>query len=218
MKTMSHTPISPSILYWGTPVVLLTTLNPDNTPNISPMSSAFWLGNRCILGLDASSQTTANLERNGQVVLNLPSDDMVPAVNALAKTTGTEIVPPGKVRRGYSYVKDKFAAAGLTPEESETVRPPRVRECPVQMEAEVVRIHEVGDGVMQGFAMAIEVRVLRTWIEERLRLSGSENRVDAGKWKPMIMCFQELFGLRERRHGEERSRLAEIDEELYRKL
>lgn len=33
--------ISPAILYWGTPVCLITTTNPDGTYNIGPMSSVF---------------------------------------------------------------------------------------------------------------------------------------------------------------------------------
>ena len=50
--------IEPAILYFGTPVVLISTLNDDGTSNLAPMSSAFWLGWRCILGLDASSKNT----------------------------------------------------------------------------------------------------------------------------------------------------------------
>jgi flavin reductase (DIM6/NTAB) family NADH-FMN oxidoreductase RutF len=40
--------IKPSILYFGTPVVLITTMNPDATVNISPMSSAWaWATASC---------------------------------------------------------------------------------------------------------------------------------------------------------------------------
>lgn len=34
----------PHILYLGTPVVLISTVNEDGTHNLAPMSSAFWLG------------------------------------------------------------------------------------------------------------------------------------------------------------------------------
>ncbi|WP_255616668.1 hypothetical protein [Microvirga puerhi] len=30
----AHRVINPSVLYFGTPVALITTLNPDGTPNI----------------------------------------------------------------------------------------------------------------------------------------------------------------------------------------
>jgi flavin reductase (DIM6/NTAB) family NADH-FMN oxidoreductase RutF len=84
----------PSILYLGTPVVLISTKNEDGSDNLGPMSSAFWLGWRCMLGLDASSKTTENLIRTGQCVLNLPSAQNVGAVNRLARLTGKNPVPP----------------------------------------------------------------------------------------------------------------------------
>jgi flavin reductase (DIM6/NTAB) family NADH-FMN oxidoreductase RutF len=100
-----HQIISPAIFYWGTPVVLITTENPDSTFNIAPMSSAWWLGNRCILGLGAISQTTINLLRTKQCVLNLASDRMADAVNALARTTGSKEVLTAEPGEGYKYFK-----------------------------------------------------------------------------------------------------------------
>jgi flavin reductase (DIM6/NTAB) family NADH-FMN oxidoreductase RutF len=82
--------ISPPIFYWGTPVVLITKENEDGTFNIAPMSSAWWLGNRCMLGLGADSQTTINLIRTKQCVLNLVDDTMAGIVNGLAMTTGAK--------------------------------------------------------------------------------------------------------------------------------
>ncbi len=74
-----HTVIDPAILYFGTPVVLVTSVNPDGSSNIMPMSSAFWLGQTGVLGIGARSQTAANLQRNLGCVLNLPSVDLVTA-------------------------------------------------------------------------------------------------------------------------------------------
>ena len=100
---MVHSVIKPAILYWGTPVVLVTTRNADGTSNMGPISAAFWLGNRCMLGLEANSQTTINLLREKQCVLNMPSDDMIPKVNAMARTTASEVVPAIKVKLGYRH-------------------------------------------------------------------------------------------------------------------
>ncbi|KAH1366069.1 hypothetical protein KXV95_002210 [Aspergillus fumigatus] len=127
---MGHSVISPAIFYWGTPVVLATTVNEDGTPNIAPISSAWWLGNRAVLGLGRSSQTIANIIRTRQCVLNLPGDDMVQCVNALARTTGAKDVPASKTPRGYRDEKDKFGIAGLTPESSHLVQPPRISGMP----------------------------------------------------------------------------------------
>jgi flavin reductase (DIM6/NTAB) family NADH-FMN oxidoreductase RutF len=88
-----------------------------------------------MLGLEGSSKTTENLRRTRQMVINLPSVDQVAAVDRLAKTTGSNPVPADKLERGFRYEKRKFEVAGLTPVASETVMPPRVLECPVQLEA-----------------------------------------------------------------------------------
>ncbi|KAK3049683.1 hypothetical protein LTR09_009105 [Extremus antarcticus] len=214
---MSHVTVNPAILYWGTPVVLITTSNEDGSSNIGPVSSAFWLGHRCMLGLEHNSKTTINLRRTKECTLNLPSDEMIQQVNALAKTTGSEPVPDIKVALGYRYEKDKFGVAGLHEQASETVQPPRIRECPAQMEAVMVGEYEMMSslpGEAKGFTLAIEVRVTRTYVLESLRLVGHENRIDPDKWRPMITNFQHLYGLRQR-NGEE-STLATIEEELYR--
>lgn len=208
---MPHSQIDPAILYWGTPVVLISTLNEDGTPNIGPMSSAFWLGDRCILGLAANSKTPQNLLRTKQCVLNLASDGMGSAVNALARTTGTQEVPESKIKRGYRYEKDKFNIANLTPSPSELVQPPRIQECPVQMEAELVGKYDV----LGGAIAVVEVKILRTYVLDQLRLNGHENRIDPDAWHPMIMSFQHLYGLRAGKI--ENSKLAKIDEELYRR-
>ncbi len=130
-----HLQIEPSILYFGTPVVLISTLNEDGTANLAPMSSAWWLGWNCMLGLGAKAHTTENLLRERECVPHLPAVEQVGAVNRLAKVTGSDPIPPHKQAMGYKHQKDKLGAAGLTAVSSGLVRAPQVRECPVQLEA-----------------------------------------------------------------------------------
>lgn len=210
-----HRTIEPGILYFGTPVVLISTMNEDGSYNVAPMSSAFWLGWRCILGLAAPSKTPQNMLRTGECVLNLPSVDCVGAVNRLARTTGSDPVPPGKIRRGYRHERDKFGLSGLTPEASETVAAPRVRECPVQLEAKLEAVHGVAedDEAQRGRILALEVRVQRVHVAAEILMAGDENRIDPDKWRPLIMSFQEFYGLGPKAHA---STLAEIPEALYR--
>lgn len=212
-----HLSIEPAILYFGTLVVLISTQNPDGSANIAPMSSAWWLGWRCMLGLDASSRTTENLIRTGMCVLNLPSVDEVGAVDRLARLTGSDPVPPGKRARGYRHEAKKFEAAGLTAVASDTVAPPRARECPVQMEAVLAARHGIGeDGPGKGGLCAFEVRIQRVHVAPEILMDGHDNRIDPDKWRPLIMSFQKFYGLAEgQAHG---SRLAEIPEESYRSL
>jgi flavin reductase (DIM6/NTAB) family NADH-FMN oxidoreductase RutF len=210
-----HITSEPSILYFGTPVVLISTLNENGTYNLAPMSSVFWLGWRCILGLGAFSQTTQNMRRTGQCVLNLPSVNEVGAVNNLARTTGANNIPEAKLRRGYRYEEDKFGIAGLIPIPSETVAAPRVLECPVQLEAVVMAVHDLAadDPVQKGYIVTFEVRIQRVHLEESILMPGVPNKVDPEKWRPLIMSFQEYYGLGPQVHP---STLAEIPEILYR--
>src|ERR1700761_514335 len=101
-----HIQSEPSILYFGTPVVLISTKNENETDNLAPISSIFWLGWRCIIGISALSKTTENLIRTGEAVFNLPSVAQVNGVNKLAKTTGTNPVPAGKIQKGYHHEED----------------------------------------------------------------------------------------------------------------
>ena len=103
-----HRSVEPSILYFGTPVVLLSSLNPDGTANVAPMSSAWWLGWNCMLGLGAKAHTSQNILRERECVLNLPSVAIVAAVNRLARLTGSDPIPPRKKAMGYRFEKHKL--------------------------------------------------------------------------------------------------------------
>ena len=188
-----HREIEPKILYFGTPVVLISTLNEDNSANLAPMSSAWWLNKSCLLGLGKRGKTFENLCRTRECVLNLPSAEMVAAVDRLALTTGKFPVPEYKQKMNFEYVTDKFSRAGLTKVKSKTVRPPRVLECPVQLEAVVEKIHDV-DSPDSSLA-AIEVRIVRSYFDENILSDEKRHYVDTDKWKPLIMSFCEFYGL-----------------------
>jgi len=200
-----HLTVEPKILYFGTPVVLISTLNEDGSPNLAPMSSAWWLGQSALLGMSARSQTVTNLRRNPQCVLNLPSADLVGAVDRLALLTGRNPVPEYKREMGYVYQPDKFGAARLTPQPSTLVMPPRVAECPVQLEAVIERIHPFGPA--EGHLMAMEASILRAHIDESLLVPGHQNYIDPERWNPLIMNFCEFFALSGKIHH---SRLREV--------
>lgn len=208
-----HRQQNPGILYFGTPVVIVSSLNADGSANLAPMSSIFWLGWRCMIGLAATSKTTENILRSGECVLNLPDDGMTAAVNRLALTTGTNPVPAGKATRGYVHCADKFARAGLTPDESEIVAAPRVRECPVQLEAKLEATHQMAVRDWPGGAHCFELRVLRAHIHESILMKGESDRVDPDLWRPLIMSFQKFYGLGPQL---EPSVLAQVPERLYR--
>lgn len=211
-----HQVTQPAILYFGTPVVLISTVNEDGSFNLAPMSSAWWLGQRCILGLSAVSKTTQNLIRTGECVLNLPSDEMAAQVDGIARTTGSDPVPEGKVRRGYWHLKEKFETAGLTPVASLTVKAPRAMECPVQMEAELEEVHPIADKdpKWRGRSVALHVAVRKVHATTDILADGEPDRIDPDKWRPLIFSFQHFYGLAAGKvHASE---LAKIPEAAYR--
>jgi flavin reductase (DIM6/NTAB) family NADH-FMN oxidoreductase RutF len=218
-----HTAIEPSILYLGTPVVLVSTRNDDSSINVAPMSSTWFLGWNCMLGIASSSKTAENLLRERECVLNFPSSAQADVVNRLAKTTGTSPVPSSKLAKGYQHLKNKLGEAGLTALLSDRVRAPRIAECPLHMEAVLQAAHpfggfeaqrSFGDDLGTSRVMALELRIVRVHAEQELLLAGKANHIDPDKWRPLIMSFARFYGL----EGKQLlpSRLAEIPEELYR--
>ena len=200
-----HRTIEPSILYLGTPVVLISTRNEDGSANLAPISSAWWLDKTGMIGMGTRSHTVANLRRERECVLNLPSADLVNEVDRLALTTGSDPVPGYKQAKNFLYVKDKFRVAGLTEMAAVDVAPPRVAECPIQLEGKVVSIRQFGEPA--DHSAAIEIRIVRTHISESILKTGHRHHVDPDKWRPLIMSFLEFYGLGERVYP---SRLAEV--------
>ncbi|MER6513590.1 flavin reductase family protein [Nonomuraea sp. NPDC001636] len=187
--TLGHVAIEPSILYFGTPVVLLSTENPDGSANLAPMSSAWALGRTVVLGLGADGQSARNLAERPELVVNLPAPHLWPQVERLAPLTGRDPVPDTKAA-GCRFEPDKFGAAGLRPEPSETVRPPRVAECPLQLEAAVARILP---NESEGFVI-VEAVVRRVHADPRIVVPGTQH-VDPSAWSPLLYNFRHYFGL-----------------------
>ena len=184
-----HVTIAPSILYFGTPVVLLSTENEDGSANLAPMSSAWALGQVVVLGIGADGQTAHNLRSRRDLVINLPGPAQWPNVERLAPLTGRDPVPEGK-RGTFRFEPDKFAAAGLLPEPSDLVRPPRVADCPMQMEAHADRVTPDASGAF----VIVEARVLRVHADPRLLVPGTQH-IDPAAWSPLVYNFRHYFGL-----------------------
>ncbi|MEU2294193.1 flavin reductase family protein [Streptomyces bacillaris] len=184
-----HVTITPSILYFGTPVVLLSTENEDGSFNLAPMSSTWALGHVIVLGLGAGGQTAHNLRSRRDLVINLPAPAQWPAVERLAPLTGRTPVPVDK-RASFRFEPDKFAAAGLRPQPSELVRPPRVAECPMQLEARVAQVRPDASGEF----LIVEAQVLKVHADPRIVVTGSQH-IDPAAWSPLVYNFRHYYGL-----------------------
>ena len=214
MLERMHITVEPSILYFGTPVVLLSSSNQDGSPNVAPMSSVWWLGWNCMLGLAAKGHTAQNILREGECVLNLPSAALVDKVNKLARLTGSDPVPAHKQAMGYRHEKDKFAMAGLSAVPSQLVKPPRIRDCPIQLEAVLEATHPFGTRPDKSpTALSLEVRIVRAHVDESILVPDVPNHIDPDKWRPLLMSFCHFYGLGPRIGH---STLSDIPEESYR--
>lgn len=187
--------IAPKILYFGTPVALITTINEDGSANLAPISSFWTLGWTTTLGLLQETKTFKNFQRHPDCVVNLPTPELWQQVERLAPLTGQNPVPDKK-RAQFRFESDKFSASELSAIPSELVSAVRVKECPVQMEARARKIHMLeGDPRLRelGGGASIEVEVLRVHVRQDLVVK--EHYIAADKWQPLIYNFRHYFGL-----------------------
>jgi flavin reductase (DIM6/NTAB) family NADH-FMN oxidoreductase RutF len=192
--------IEPKILYFGTPVALISSCNEDGSTNLAPISSFWALGWTAMLGLLDETKTADNLARLAECVINIPSPDMWQQVEKLAPLTGKNPVPEIKAKQ-FRFVADKFSASGLSPLPSEIVKPQRAKECPVHLEARVVHLHTLSGAKLNqlGGGIAAEVEVLRVHVADGFILG--ENHIDPEKWSPLIYNFRHYFRLADRELG-----------------
>ena len=192
--------IEPKILYFGTPVALISSQNEDGNTNLAPISSFWALGWTAMLGLLDETKTADNLAQRPECVVNIPSPEMWQQVEKLAPLTGKNPVPEIKARQ-FHFEPNKFDASGLSPMASEVVKPERAKECPVHLEARVVRLHTLsGEKLNQlGGGVAAEVEVLRVHVANEFILG--DNHIDPDKWSPLIYNLRHYFRLADKELG-----------------
>ena len=84
----------------------------------------------------------------------------------------------------------KVAAAGLTPRSSDLVRPPRVAECPLQLEARSIALNPGKESCF----LSVECEVVRVHADERIVVPGTHH-IDPNVWNPLIYNFRHYHGL-----------------------
>lgn len=134
------------------PIAFASTMDRDNTPNLSPFSFFnVFSANPPILVFSPSRRvrdntvkhTLLNAELNREVVINVVSYPIVQQ----ASLSSTE----------YADGVNEFEKAGLTMVPSDIVKPYRVKESPVQFECRVKEIISLGDGGGAGNLIICEV-------------------------------------------------------------
>lgn len=179
-----HSPV----LDLGTSVALLCTVDEDGSLHLAAVTSAWWTGARCVIGLPDASEVSANLRRTREVVINMPSSDQTAAVARLIRVTRRTAAPDGEPDPGYRCATDRIGILGLTPVPSETVRPPRVAECPIQLEAVLDDVHDhVPGSPLPGEVAIFEVKITRVHLDASIIMVGHQDRIDSDKWRPLMM-------------------------------
>jgi flavin reductase (DIM6/NTAB) family NADH-FMN oxidoreductase RutF len=122
------------------PIAFASTVDKDGNPNLSPFSffNAFGVNPTTLIfspsrrGRDNTTKHTyQNVKEVPEVVINVVNFEMVQQ----ASLASTE----------YPKGVNEFIKAGFTPLPSETIRPFRVKESPVQFECKVREVIETGD-------------------------------------------------------------------------
>jgi len=185
--------IRPKILYFGTPVALITTVDEFGNANIGPMSSVWALGYKLVLGLGCDGKTFSNLLGQKECVINMPSADLHENIEKIARLTGAYPVPDSK-KALYTYERDKFSAGGFSKMGSETVSTPAIAGCPLQLEA-LLDSYTVLDYDEKGKpdVAAVTVQVINVRAHENI-ITGADH-INPEKWSPLIYNFRHYYAL-----------------------
>ncbi|MEU9117371.1 hypothetical protein AB0D04_37945 [Streptomyces sp. NPDC048483] len=153
----------------STAPALLSTENEDGTFALVELRIRWELGPVVCVSLPARGRTARNLAVRPDVVFNLPQ-----AGSGTEEGTGSgPFAGPG-------------APDGPWTEPSELVRPPRLLNCPVQLEAR--RVGELT--VYEGAWTQMEAQVLRVHADPRWVLPLGDHRIDLSAWRPPVHDFR----------------------------
>ncbi len=143
------------------PIAFVSTVSADGLRNLAPFSFFTAISanppvicfSPMIRGRDASTKDTLrNIQATREFVVSVVTEEIAEQMNATSAD-----VPPDV---------DEFTLAHLTPVPSDVVRPPRVRESPVNMECRLVQIVEISPKPLGGSLVIGEV--LRFHIADEL--------------------------------------------------
>ncbi|MBB6270769.1 flavin reductase (DIM6/NTAB) family NADH-FMN oxidoreductase RutF [Pedobacter cryoconitis] len=185
--------IQPKVLYFGTPIALITSTDQDGKPNIGPISSVWALGYNLILGLGCDGKTYQNILENKECVVNLPSPDLYKNIEKIAGLTGMNPVPENKKDK-YLYEEDKFSAGNFQSMPAEIVTPPAIANCPLQLEC-VLQNHYIVEsaGDSTPLIASLHLRVVNVRVHENLVIN--QNYIDPAAWSPLIYNFRHYYAL-----------------------
>nr|WP_294859614.1 flavin reductase family protein [uncultured Fluviicola sp.] len=134
------------------PIAFASTIDENGVNNLSPFSffNVFSAAPPILIFSPArngrtntTKDTYNNVKKIPEVVINIVNMDILHQMSLSSSPFGSEV--------------DEFVKAGLTPIASDTIRPMRVLEAPVQFECKVLEVRELGDQGGAGNLVICEV-------------------------------------------------------------
>ena len=157
------------------PIAFVSTISNSGNVNLSPYSFFNAVSYDPPLIIFSSSKFTSdgklkdslsNIEQNGEFVVNIVNENIVEAMN--------------KTAAEYPENVNEFDIANLTQIDSDLVKPPRLRESPVNMECKLERIITLGtEAHPQGLVIG---EIIQLHIDDQI-ISG--HRINHEKLKPV---------------------------------
>ncbi len=154
------------------PIAFASTVDKNGIPNLAPFSffNAFGSNPPIVVFSPARrvrdntiKHTLENIYETKEVVINVVNYAMIQQASLASSE--------------YPKGVNEFIKAGFTPIPSQLIKPPRVKESPVQMECRVLEVKETGD--QGGAANLIVCEILLMHIDDSVL--NPENKIDANK-------------------------------------
>jgi flavin reductase (DIM6/NTAB) family NADH-FMN oxidoreductase RutF len=167
---------SPWTALFPCPVVLVTCVDLNGKPNIITLA---WAGTVCSdppmvgLGIRPHRHSYKLIEESGEFVVNIPTTKILRETDFCGVVSGKDV--------------DKFSETGLTPEPAEKVKPPLIRECPVNIEC--ILKNKIPLGTHHLFiGEIVRVHVDQDVLDEK-------GRIDFTRMSPLVYNQDEYWSL-----------------------
>ena len=172
----------PSVLYkllTGTiiprPIGWISTVDSKGINNLAPFSYFNMVSHNppCVMFStgrtnNTNKDTLNNVLQNGQFVVNLVTLDVVEQMNATAESVPSDV--------------DEFKLTNLTPIDSVSILPKRVKESPIHMECEMIH-HYFIDNIDGGGACIVIGKIKMIHIDDSILMEN--NRINLDVYKPV---------------------------------
>mgnify|MGYP001114690760 CR=1 FL=1 len=170
---------SPWTALFPCPVVLVTCVDSNGKPNIITLA---WVGVACSdppmlgLGIRPHRHSYGIIEASGEFVVNIPTVEILKETDFCGVVSGKDV--------------NKFSETGLTAEPAEKVKPPLIKECPVNIEC-VLR-QKIPLGVHHLFIGEV------TCVHVDQAVLDDKGRIDFSKVSPFVYNQGEYWNLHQK--------------------